>query len=91
MGASPSRRACAQEVRSLPKCLDAANRLSNKVVRANQKRIVVECLSARRFVIGVVQPNQRVSQKRGEVSECFVDLSATGSGDLRTFGRLARI
>src|SRR5579863_348448 len=75
MGPSARRSTLAKEFRGLPECLDAADRFSRKVVGADKERIIVQRLGARRLVVGIVQANQSVSQKRGQLTARLVNLS----------------
>src|SRR5260221_7164528 len=73
MRASSRRRTLAEELGRLPKCPNAADGVSGKVVRTDEERIMVQRLSARRLVVGVVQTNERISQERGELSARLVN------------------
>src|SRR5580704_1870839 len=81
------RRSLAKQLRSLPNMFDTGNRVSREVVGADEKRIVMQNLRARRFVIRVVQTDQRVPQKWAELAACLLHLLArTGldhSGQVR--------
>src|SRR5258707_14984490 len=67
MRASSRRRTLPEELWRLPERPYAADGLSGKVVRTDEERIIVQRLSARRLVVGVVQTNQRISQERGKL------------------------
>src|SRR5271169_618332 len=89
MGPSARRRTLAKEFRSLPECLDAADRLSREVVGADEERIIVQRLRARRLVVGIVQANQSVSQKRGQLTTRLVNLSGRSGRRLEDFWYVA--
>src|SRR5580698_3668169 len=87
MRAAACRRSLAKQLRSLPDMFDARNRVSREIVGADKKRIVMQNLSARRFVIRVVQTDQRVPQKWAQLAARLLHLFArTGldhSGQVR--------
>src|ERR1700722_9265460 len=76
MRASSRRRTLAEELWSLPECPHAGDGFSGKVVRTDEERIIVQRLSSRRLVVGVVQTNERISQERGELAARIVNLCA---------------
>ena len=74
MSASARRRSLAKEFRGLPERLDAADGFSGKIVGADEERIIVQRLRARRFVVGIVQADESISQERCELAACIVNL-----------------
>ena len=74
MGASARRRTLAQEFRSLPECLHSTDRLSGKVMGADEERIIVQRLRTRRLVVCIVQANESISEKRCELTARLVNL-----------------
>ena len=81
MCASARRGTRAEQLRRLPQSSEADDSLSRKIVRANEKRIVVKNLGAGRLIICVIEAYQGVSQKGSEL--------AAGLGEL--FGRTWRL
>src|SRR5207247_3163638 len=61
-------------MRRLPKSFQADDAFSRKIMRANEKRIMVENLGAGRFIVGVIEPYECVSQKGSELAAGFHQL-----------------
>src|SRR5271170_5147272 len=76
MGSAARRRSLAKHLRSLPDMFDARDRVSRKIVGADEKRIVMQNLRSRRFVIRVVQANQRIPQKWAQLAARLLHLLA---------------
>src|SRR5580692_853824 len=89
MGPSPRRRTLAQELRGLPESLHAADRFSGKVVGPDEERIIVQGLRTRGLVVGIVQANQRISQKRCELTTCLANLCERSSRRRKDFWYVA--
>src|SRR5260370_12737820 len=88
MGGASGGRALTEELRSTPETLHTHDSVSRKIMGANKERIVVEHLRPRRFVIGVVQPHQGVSQEGSELAAGIFQLGASSPRlqDLRQVG-----
>src|SRR5579864_1437002 len=76
MGASTRRRALAEKSRCLPERPNTGDCFASKVVRADEQRIIVERLRARRLVVGIVQPHESVSEEGGKLTARFFNLGA---------------
>src|SRR3984893_2162910 len=74
MCASARRGARAEQPRRLPKVFHADDRVPHKIMRANEKRIMVENLGAGRLVIGVIEAYEGVSQKGSELAAGLSEL-----------------
>src|SRR5580692_6721363 len=74
MRASTRRSPLTQKDGRLPERLDTGHRLSGKIVRADEERVVVQRLSTRRFVIRIVQTDETVPEKRREFPTRFINL-----------------
>ena len=55
----------------MPEPFYAQDCFSRKIMRPNEKRIMVKNLGAGRLVVGVIESNQRVSQERRELAASF--------------------
>src|SRR5271154_6561159 len=74
MGTSSCRSTLTKEFRCLPESLHAADRFSGKVVGPDEERIIMQRLRTRRLVVGIVQANQGISQKRCQLTTRLADL-----------------
>src|SRR5229473_8202298 len=81
MCASARRGARAEQLRRLPKSFQTDDSVSRKIMRANEKRIMVENLGAGRLIVGIIEAHEGVSQKRSELAAGFRQL----------FGRTRRL
>jgi hypothetical protein len=61
MSAAASGRTFADYLWGLPEVFRADDCVTGKIMRASEKRVVVENLRAWRFVVRIVQSNERVS------------------------------
>ena len=85
MCASAGGGALAEELRSLPDRLYAAERFRRKVVRANQEGVTVQGLGAGWLIIGIVQTDQGVPQERSELAASLFQLCGRRRGRLEHF------
>ena len=58
---------------------------SGEIVGADEERIVVQRLRAGRLVVGIVQTDESISQKRRELTARLVNLSARSRRRLENF------
>ena len=92
MRAAARGRSRAKEAGSLPeRFLSAHHRLSGEIVRANEQRIVVQSLGARRFVIGVAETDERVAEERNQLSPRLVLIPLRKPWTSSTLARSVRI
>src|SRR6266446_6096810 len=68
MCASTRRGAGAEQLRRLPQSFETDDSLSGKIVRANEKRIMVENLGAGRLIVGVIEAYESVPQEGSELA-----------------------
>src|SRR5580658_3658587 len=74
MRATARRRSLTKQLRSLPDVFDTRNRVPREVMGADEKRIVMQNLRSRRFVVGVVQTDQRIPQEWAELAARLLHL-----------------
>ncbi len=87
MRASASRGAGPKQQRSLPDVFYSKDGGCGKVMRTNEKRVVVKDLSARRLVVRIVETYQGVAKKRSELATSLRKLRGRG----RRFDDLGQI
>ena len=87
IGASTGRRSLVEQFRSLPELGHAHDGFARKIVRTHKERIVVQDLGARRLVVGVIQADQRVPEKRRKLAAGGFQLR-TRTGRLDYFGNV---
>src|SRR5260370_33820235 len=68
MRSATCRPAAAESHRGMPSLVAGYQGQAGEIMIANEQGIVVEHLSARRLVVGIVQPHQSVSQKWSELT-----------------------
>ena len=67
IGATACRGSLVEQFRSLPELGHPHDGFSGKVVGADKERVVVQELGTRRLVVGVIEANHRVAEKRREL------------------------
>src|SRR5260370_28464267 len=78
MGASARRRTLAKQLGSLPESFHSADCFPGEIVGADEEWIIVQSLRARRLVVGIVQANESISQKRCELATRLLNLRGRG-------------
>src|ERR1700730_3131796 len=68
VAASARSPAAAEQARRLPGLLSSGGHFSREIVEADEQGIMVERLSCRRLIIGVVESDERISQERSELA-----------------------
>src|ERR1700730_15064665 len=67
MSASTRSPAAAEQARCLPGLFSAHGHVSGEIMEADEEGIIVESLSRRRLVVGVIESYQGISQERSEL------------------------
>src|SRR5579862_9055540 len=88
MSAAARRRALSEQLRSLPQRLDALDAVPGKIMGAYEQRIIVQRLCTGRFIVGVVQTDQGISQERPELTARFLNLRMRSVRRLEQFGQV---
>src|SRR5437868_9438767 len=76
MSSTTSWRSFAEKLWSLPHAFDSRHSFAGEVVGSHEQGIVVERLRSGWFVVGVVHPDQYVSQERRKLAARFFHLVA---------------
>ena len=63
MCAASGGRTLTEQGRRLPEILHPRDAFSSEIVRANEQRIIVQCLRAGRFVVRIIQADKSVAEK----------------------------